>query len=95
MGVFESATILMKFSGFIHFGPLKTNPLSVFLLKIAVARENSANFDFLSKTAHFQIFFKNTFQIARYEYYISICSLRPVLSESFIQISTFSKIQKN
>jgi hypothetical protein len=77
----------MKFSGFIHFG--------VFREKIPVARENSANFDFSSKTAHFQNVFKNISQIARYEYYISICSLRPVLSESFIQISTFSKFQKN
>jgi hypothetical protein len=30
MGDFESVPILMKFSRFIHFGPLKMNPSSVF-----------------------------------------------------------------
>jgi hypothetical protein len=43
-----------------HFGALKT--------KIAVARENSANFDCLTKTAHFQKCFKNTSQIARHQF---------------------------
>jgi hypothetical protein len=58
----------MKFSEFMHFGALKTNPLSIFWLKIAVARENSANFDFLTKTAYFQKYFKNTSSTARYKY---------------------------
>jgi hypothetical protein len=58
----------MKFSGFIHFG----------------ATENSANFDFLMKTAHFQQFFKiffmttlfiklcNAHQFVRYDLYFKI-----------------------
>jgi hypothetical protein len=50
----------MNFSGSMHFGALKTNPLSIFGEKIAVAHENSANFDFLTKTAYFQKYFKNT-----------------------------------
>jgi hypothetical protein len=48
----------MKFSGFIHFGPLKRIRRPFFDKKIAVARENSVNLDFSSKTPYFQIFFK-------------------------------------
>jgi hypothetical protein len=54
----KSASIWMKFSGPIHFWTLKANPLSVFDKKFGVARENSGIFDFLTKTAHFQQFFK-------------------------------------
>jgi hypothetical protein len=37
MGVFESVPILMKFSGLIHFGPLKNESVARFSIKIAVA----------------------------------------------------------
>jgi hypothetical protein len=51
--------IWMKFLGFVHFVALK---MLFDKKKTVVARENSANFDYFTKTAHFQPFlriFKN------------------------------------
>jgi hypothetical protein len=69
----------MKFSGFIGFiqGCDPENESVVRFKKIVVARENSANFDFLAKTANFQQFLKIFFKI-QYELCKSICSLRPI-----------------
>jgi hypothetical protein len=83
----------MKFSGFIHFGPLKPNSLFVFREKIAGARENSANFDFLSKTAHFQIFFLKYFSncpiwVLNINLFVKTCAFRVIhLNFDFFEIS--------
>jgi hypothetical protein len=55
------------------WGPIKQIRCPFFDKKIDIARENSTNFDFLSKTAHFQQFFNNVFQTTIYELWTSIC----------------------
>jgi hypothetical protein len=65
-----------------QFWALETNALSIIRLKIAVARENSANFDFLTKEAYFQKKFKNISQTAWYKCYILICSSRPLFEDA-------------
>jgi hypothetical protein len=57
----------MRFLGLIHFEVLENESVVRFSIKIAVARENSANFDFLTKTAHFQQLFKNVFRSESFE----------------------------
>jgi hypothetical protein len=47
----------MKFSGFMQFGALKTNPLSIFREKIAEACENSANLGTFDENSPFSEIF--------------------------------------